>query len=225
VSNKHGYCYFRIPKCANSTVAKTLAHYDPAIGVAEDDPDVEKTKKRFDGFLDVRALTPAALQKKYFLFTFVRNPYSRLLSAYLDKIAGRGDSSVDYNSVVKACGVERHTDVSFELFVGYLENRGLWANPHWAPQVAMIPVKPARLGFIGRVESLERDLATVIDRIFGAGTFVSTQTRADGRQHATSRIEQFYDDELARRVYGLYRQDFDTFAYRADWRVADAPRA
>ena len=152
----------------------------------------------------------------------MRNPYSRLLSVYLDKIAGMRIAGTGFDIVARACAVARPADVSFERFIRYLEDGGLWKNPHWAPQVSMIPVKVSRLAFVGRVESLEQDLAAVVDRLFGEGTFMSVQTRMDGRTHAAKRLGEYYDDELTRRVQVLYREDFEAFSYPFDWRLIDS---
>jgi dermatan 4-sulfotransferase 1 len=218
LSESGRYCYFRIPKCANSTVVRTLAHYDATVGVAQDDPEVVKTKRRFRSLVHARALTPAQLEARYFLFTVVRNPYTRLLSAFLDKILHADPAGRRNRAVLRAAGVERYSDVPFERFVTYLEEGGLWRNPHWVPQVSMIPVRVSRLKHVGRVESLDIDLAEIIDLIFGGGTFVSLQTKQVARQHADARVGMYYTDDIAARVYALYRNDFDEFGYSEHWK-------
>ena len=73
-SSEHGFCYFRMPKAGSSTVLATLGNA-----------------------IYGRDVTPAFVQARYhripspvevsqaFTFTVVRNPESRILSAYLDK--------------------------------------------------------------------------------------------------------------------------------------------
>ena len=195
VSERHRFCYFRLPKCANSTVVNTLAWYDPDVTPGPGDATAREAKRSYGRLATARAKTLDELQERYFLFTFVRNPYTRLLSAYLDK------------------GLTKAPQRSFADFITYLEHGGLYENAHWAPQVAMLPVRVERLAFIGRVEQLEQDLETVIDRIFGEGTFSAARSREVNRKGAAERLGQYYTDDLAARVYTLYREDFETFGY------------
>lgn len=73
----------RIPKSANSSVVINLA----AVKTGQDIPSVEAkklcTKPSQLKKTDVQALDD------FFCFVFVRNPYTRVLSAYLDKIERR----------------------------------------------------------------------------------------------------------------------------------------
>lgn len=213
VSNR--YLYIRIPKCANSTIAKTLAHYDPDIvtdGIA-DDPRGARTKNRYGTLVSTRVLSPAALTERYFCFTFVRNPYSRVLSAYLDKIAGSNQTTDKYNMVLRFAGTKRLADVTFAQFVEYLESGGLFENPHWAPMSALLPIRRERIHFVGRVEQLDSDLERVVNRVFGEGTFKGTQIRTVGRRNAVALQDQYYTGDLAERIYTLYRDDFESFDY------------
>ena len=207
----HRYCYFRIPKCANSTVIKTLFRYDPSLKAGKDQGDPRRMKKRFGGLFSARALSPHQLSARYFCFTVVRSPFTRVLSAYLDKIAAAQPGQYSY--VARAVGASKAAEVSFPDFVAFLEGGGLYANAHWAPQVAMLPVDPGELAYVGRVESLEDDLAWLVDRLFGKGTFEGAATRGDRRRHSGSRLREYYDLDLVRRVHRLYEPDFRAFGY------------
>ena len=218
VSNRRKYCYFRIPKCANSTVLKSLTYYDPDLETIEEDLLGSQKASQFEKLLSAEALSLSTFQRRYYCFTFVRNPYTRLLSAYLDKMAARPDQSAKYRRMAAEAALADPADEAsaFERFVGWLETGGLWQNPHWAPQVAILPVRVSRLDFVGRVENLDRDLATVIDAIFGSGTFVAPQTREYHRRGAGSKVRAYYADALAERVYRLYKEDFEAFGYAAE---------
>ncbi|MEF8792416.1 sulfotransferase family protein [Thiohalorhabdus sp.] len=205
------YCYFRLPKCANSTVIKTLFRYDPTLEEGPVSADVHTMKKRFSGLFRARVWTPRQLTANYFCFSVVRNPYTRVLSAYLDKIAAA--EAGQYGFVARSAGFEEARGVSFSRFVSFLESGGLYANPHWAPQVALLPVEPSGLAFLGRVESLDEDLGKLADRLFGEGTFQGAALRADRRRGSDIRTADFYDAELFCRVYRLYRSDFEAFGY------------
>ncbi len=237
VSRSGKYCYFRIPKAANSTVVRTLAFYDPDLPWSGKDRKAMFAKHSFEPLPEaglhrgagadrgvglhrgagargaVRAVSGAdaarEFAEEYFCFTFVRNPYTRLLSAYLDKVA-RG------RSVDRAA----HRAASFAEFVAYLEAGGLWRDPHWVPQVALIPVPIDRLAFLGKVERLQDDLASLIDRLFGDGTFKKVRSRGSGRRNAAAQLGAHYTPELAARVGALYHDDFAAFGYSTDLATA-----
>lgn len=213
VSNENKYCYFRVPKCANSTIVRSLAYYDPAIDQDEGDTTGLRTKKQFGNLLSANARNLDELQENYYCFTFVRNPYARLLSAYIDKIDEKSIYSEKYKKIADKIKNSKTKTSLFADFIDYLENNDLYENPHWIPQVAMLPVDCSRIKFIGRVETLDDDLRTVIDTIFGKGTYKETVSRNTRRQGASKKLMQYYDQDLESRVYELYRDDFEAFSY------------
>jgi hypothetical protein len=216
VSNNGHYCYFRIPKCANSTIVRSLAAYDPAIIFDPTDFKGRNIKRQTSNLFSARALTVFSLTQKYFLFTFVRNPYARVLSAYLDKIAILEKQKFDAKRQVVMTFSDSGRDLTFKAFVRYLENGGLYQDPHWAPQTAMLPFGVKLLHFVGRVENLDKDLETIVNRLFGKGVYKGPTTREAGRTNSTDKLTQFYDKILADRVYALYQADFESFSYPKD---------
>jgi hypothetical protein len=204
------YCYFRIPKCANSTIVKTLAYYDPFIFYNSHDAEVDQqgrlAKDKFSTFISANVLSLAALKKKFFLFSFFRNPYSRILSAYLDKLTRYNDpdNNKEINKYSQKIKNRYFTDgkLSFWSFVTYLEEReGLYADPHWAPQVSLLPVKPTELSFLGKVETLDKDLSKLINLLFGKDIRNKVITRQNQRTFSDNLLSQYYNDDLTKRVY------------------------
>lgn len=216
VSQSGRYCYFRIPKSANSTIARSLAYYDPNI-LYDPLQDLRgKSAKKSARLLSAGALTLAGLYEKYFLFTFVRNPYSRLLSAFMDKIFKLDNAAFESTrQVVRSFSDTKH-DLTFESFIHYLEKRGLYENPHWVPQMAMLPLAVEKLHFIGRVENLDDDLNFVVNRLFGEGVYKGPVIREVNRTNSAHKLAQYYDGNLSERVYALYKADFDAFSYARD---------
>ncbi|WP_083914675.1 sulfotransferase family protein [Alkalispirochaeta alkalica] len=208
VSKENSYCYFRIPKCANSTITKSLAHYDQTVDIGENDTERD-IKKKFDNL----SVITRRNRKNFFFFTFVRNPYERILSSYLDKIVWRPSGCTKYRKKISRRLPSHDSLPSFGHFIEYLEKGGLWDDPHWLPQYAMIPFDVSSLDFIGKVESLDRDLEYVIGKIFGSEAYSGPVTRASGRQNSGSLLKEYYDPELERRVHELYCKDFEIFGY------------
>lgn len=189
VSEKYGYIYFRVPKSANTTVTSSLLANDP-----------EKDKKgiRKDAFDNLTALNFKSIAG-YKIFTVVRNPYTRLLSAYIQKVKN---------------GSKRHLldttgDVSFEDFIQWLENGGLYKNGHWMPQHKIVPASFPGLITI-KMENLDAELGPLLQDIDSNMKIKTRQSHSTG---SNSLIADYYTPELVERVYALYKEDFIRFAY------------
>jgi len=209
VSRKHSYCYFRIPKCANTTIIKTLVQHDPALKASIDKS--AKPKRASRGLYRAIAWSPESLAKRYFCFTFVRNPYTRVLSAYLDKIASAEPGNYPY--VTATLGKADISQVAFPDFIAFLEKGGLFSNVHWAPQTSILPIDTKLIAFIGKVENLQSDLTRLINQIPGLSPFNAVVTHEQGRRNSDALISEYYDADLVSRVFELYREDFISLGY------------
>lgn len=187
-----GFFCNRIPKAANSTVTTTLARIKLGHEVAS-----KPAKKVFCSPAQLSANEVARVDQ-LFKFAFVRNPYSRTLSAYLDKVA----RDLPRNDRVQG----------FANFIRSLERGNLYSNAHWAPQSSLLLLPRNQFDFIGKTETLDHDLRTVLHHICPdqAPTINSTLSNATG---ANNKLMSFYTDDLAARVLRLYRDDFMQFDF------------
>jgi hypothetical protein len=199
-SNEHRFVYFRIPKAANSTVALSLA---AAMEAAGRSPSRGLRKTTGHQFLASGIVRPGQFAA-YTTFAFVRNPFSRTLSAYLDKVGGVMKKSFRRDLAIGA------GPVSFREFLERLDAGRLHANIHWAPQTSIIPIEPARLDYIGRVETIAADLPELLGRIFGPGEHrvIPVVRHATG---ASQRLSEAYGKAEVRLVRQLYAADFKAF--------------
>ena len=209
ISHDWRYVYARIPKAANSTVIATLhAAETGRMHLSED--EIKAVKLGYARPSQLRRRELARLRADYFKFSFVRNPYTRLVSAYLDKVHGPSRSSKRH-VVARALKRSLDVEIDFSDFLDYLEfENGLFENAHWARQVDLLLMPPEAFGFIGRVEALAKELPHVLERIFGAGSNVITW--APHSTAASTRLD-ILGDAARRRVARLYEADFDCFAY------------
>jgi hypothetical protein len=192
-----GFFCNRIPKAANSTVVTNLAR----LKFGKDVPS-KQAKKMF--------LTPGRLSRaevesfdSLFKFTVVREPFSRTLSAYLDKIerrALRAGKQSSFSEFLNALGKERY----------------LYSNAHWAPQSALMLIPVEQFDYVGKVENLSADLAFIKQRIRPdvAEPVTSMKANATG---AKDKLIEYYSPELIQKVRDLYRQDFEAFGYSMDF--------
>lgn len=188
-----GFFCNRIPKAANSTVVTTLAR----MKFGREIPSKEAKKI----FKNPSELTRAEVAKLPFLVkvAVVRNPYTRTLSAYLDKIERRA--------------LRDNRETSFREFLYSLKAGKLYSNGHWAPQSSLLLLPPEDFDFIGKVESLSMDLPVIEEKIQGTPPrerFKSFLRNATG---ANTKLSCYYDAETADIVKLLYQDDFKLFNY------------
>ena len=222
------YLYARIPKAANSTVTFVLADCLRRSGRLSDEESDVSPKKLYRAYRlsEMSRREIAQIGSTHFKFAFVRNPYRRALSAYLDKIARPfpriqelRDQPYEHARrlmVTEALNCDFYEPVSFEQFVGYLERGGINDDPHWCRQIDLIPHHLFELDFIGKVETLQRDLLTVVEQLFGMDYDNISQVRRGPKTAADNVIGEYYSKELQDRVFGLYARDFAVFGYDSE---------
>ena len=155
------------------------------------------------------------IRDKYFKFTFVRNPFTRVLSAYLDKIVRVGGRRHYRRYGQWAAKKGASKTPSFADFCSYLDDGGLYEDAHWAPQLDCLLIPVSEFDFVGRFERLDTDLQTVLKRIFPVQV-VSIRSSGPSKTHAGDKLHQHYSDREVEIVGRLYADDFRTFGYKND---------
>lgn len=222
ISLRNKYVYLAVDKVANSTIKNCLfeIEYLPV----KKNP-VTLYDKRCSPLLSPYQLPPNLLDEvlnsgRYFRFAFVRNPYSRLLSCYLDRIQRiRSRPRKQLEKYLAARGVEAG-EINFSVFVhAVCEQSSPQQNSHWRAQVDDILYDHIEYDFIGRFEHLWDDMAEVSRRIWGevrpqmANPDVNKSPRVT---NADSRLAEYYTPELADRVYERFYRDFMAFGYERE---------
>ena len=100
----------------------------------------------------------------------------------------------------------------FSEFVRFLEDGGLFANPHWAPQVSLVP-RTRPLDFVGRVENLPNDLEVIVTRIWPDVAYSGVSDWRPHRTDAALQCDELYNSSMLDRVERLYTEDFLRFRY------------
>jgi hypothetical protein len=206
------FFYNDMPKTGSSTVIATLAKLK---GYGDHLTRVEAK----DLFKTPADLSPAEVKDipRYYTFVFVRNPYSRVLSAYLDKVVGNRaylTTRLRKTPLARAYR-ERGTVPSFAEFLSYLEHGGLYADGHWAPQTSLLLLPIALYDFIGKLKDIDDDLPEALSHIF-PGAEVSEKDLRVYTPHSTNSNkiwEGYYTPELRKVVQRLYPEDFEAFGY------------
>jgi len=211
VSHSYNYVYFRIPKAANSTIISSLYHAETQTLLSSRE-EMNNVKKNY--FIKASTLSKqevATLLADYFKFTFVRNPYERIVSGFLDKIARIPFRSPKLE-VAHYLNKDPNEAISFDEFLDYLgHGNGYQRNHHWARQMDLLPVPAGQLDFIGKTEYLDKDLPRVLKRIFGNGhDVVNWRVNVTGAQKQTGDLLNESRKKMIRRIYEC---DFEAFGY------------
>jgi hypothetical protein len=159
---------------------------------------------------------------KYFIFCVVRNPFTRLLSAYLDKIQR---NKPEKKKIVEALGIpdEMYFDhLEFGDFVeAVVNNPEKSSDAHWDMQAQHLKYKRVDYDFIARFENIERDVNVISEKI-GAPAKFRLDRHGNEATNASRFLKDYYSDEIANRVVAHYNVDFKTFDYSTRWQDAGA---
>lgn len=137
----------------------------------------------------------------YVSWTFVRNPYDRMVSSY-------EWARKTWNKMWRIrFGVTLDDLSSFEKYVSWVERTGGHKNDN-RPQTDFIVDKDGNLtvDFIGRFENLENDWNHVCEMVLGRTSPLPHKNKTNRRP-----TDSYYTDDLKKRVFGLYREDFKNF--------------
>lgn len=185
-----GCIFIHVPKAAGTSInyalyGRTLGHYT-----------IGEISSRFPGLVE-----------RCLVFSMVRNPYDRLVSAYEFARKGRTEDM----GIAKPEQYRIEEFATFPSFVrDWLAPRDLASLDHvFRPQHLYVCLgdMPA-VDYLGRVETLAADMAEISNRL---GRHLQVQER--NRVVKQMDYRDYYDASLAELVYGLYRKDFEILGY------------
>lgn len=149
-----------------------------------------------------------------FLISCVRNPFTRVLSAYIEKVAERDIR--EYPGIPKrAKGKEypelRNRNVSnFEQYLTAIADfKSKRLDPHFRPQNINIDFPNIDYDAIFYLEHL-----SVLSKFLsGVTTEFNLETFAPHSQSAGSKLRDYYTDRSVKLVQEIYSKDFSLFGY------------
>lgn len=180
--------YWPIPKNACTSLKR---HFARILGIAKKSPNIHRapfarTQEPLEGFRDL---------------VVVRNPFSRLYSLWVNKIAEGHPTSPHFVDdldvhVFKYCMTEIKSGMSFESFVYVILNDSIPRDPHWAPQSIQIPMTVTSYHKMEHISNI-------------MGLFLPRENAS----HITVPWIDAYTPELMSFVHNYYREDFQRFQY------------
>ena len=213
VSDRKRFVFIHNPKAAGSSIRSVLASYDDRDNFYWDHEDNVKLSRVVDKAhitLDDFSVYPdAPLIEDYFVFGFVRNPYSRVYSAFLERNSQWGiTGDIDFNQFVRS--ELNEINIRFD-----------WNYVHFCPQFHFFyRGGKCKADYIGRFEKLRRDFPRVVN-LANLDTDVDlpylNRRTTDGRRSGeTPDLSEYlgkYDPVSLAVVNRLYDKDFVYFGY------------
>jgi Sulfotransferase family len=201
ISPNREFLFTKCEKCANVTMRRSLQNLvaERPLPASFDDTD-----RWFAPLLqpsDLGLWRVDQINEIPFKFAVVRNPYSRLLSFYLN---------VRKESYSKALG--RKPDMDFASFVNHVTSQTTEEmNPHWRVQYHNIFCDVIRYDRFLRFENLEEELQGIMARYAPQRSEIRSAHK--NQSNAGTKIAAFYTPEISQQVRDKYAIDFEFFGY------------
>lgn len=205
-----------------------LAHDKKLSGLTYFEPDISEPRLGFPS------------NAKF--YTMVRDPYSRVLSAYLNKIepllpitkdieestasgnptphAGKLDYWEDIaESILSFSSLNRNDLISpqkgFEVFLTWLLNSSSFTvnDEHWASQYSLLCQPYVKFDFTGRFEQIEQDSEKILKYLEADFEFPTQKQVKFAPTKAKDKLEKYITDSSERMIEILYAHDFEAFNY------------
>ena len=208
--------YARVPKVANSSVKAALTRLleQPPEEGYRTTADAMWRKGTHGETTMVDALAARQRRSSHFIFSFVRNPFDRLVSAYNNKLVENDHLS----TAMQRMGLERH--MSFERFLQVVaDTADEDLDVHLLPQSAILCLDGVPIPrFIGHMEQMGDHWQLLRKRMRQAGLpALGKLPSKNVRRGSSDDVHHYFNQpRLIDIAYSRYQQDVDTFYPRQD---------
>ncbi|MFW5804640.1 MAG: sulfotransferase family 2 domain-containing protein [bacterium] len=191
---KYKCIFIHIPKTAGTSILSLLT-------------GKERIRRDHNNFFIFYKANPS-LFNKYFKFTFVRNPYDRIISCYEYLINGGNNNEDKYYEKLFN---EKYD--SFDKFVlNFLNHNVIHENDLFKPQYLFIYdyTGKCKVDFVGRYENIDADSVFILNKLgINKKLPVSNQSKRKN-------IEEYYKNEaVKKKIKILYAKDFEILNYNS----------
>lgn len=222
ISVKNSYMYFETAKVACSTIKKTLQNFEFKSAGLDVLPEIKNVHSKVDSPL----LSPLQVGLEKFCdmlndenvikFSFIRNPYSRALSAFLDKMSYE---SKEKQKIANVLGIEISSNIAFLDFLKAVDSTPLVKmDHHWRPQYYQLLMGLVDYNYVGYFENFAEDFNAILSKIYGEDLVFGRNEKlvkhhAPHSTKASSKLVNYYNNETIDLVKKIYDKDFRSFNY------------
>jgi predicted O-methyltransferase YrrM len=233
----HRYLYVSTPKAACTSMKAMVAGIEGASLDRGGRPYQRETRREMriherkylgiSTFLDIPEEDREnilARRDGWFVFALVRNPFSRLVSVFENKIRLGEPGYGAFEERFGDRGPFADTRAAFAGFVqeviGDADQRE--ANPHFSAQTGIVMPRLIPYSAVFKLEEIEKALSAFRAHLTAHG--FSGEIRLPSMNvSVTNSWRSYYDEPTARRVAEIYAGDFREFGYDPeDWRGGQA---
>lgn len=209
VSHKHRAIFLHVPKCGGTTLTRELdklGFEKMHLQVPDGTDDDATGAYRLGVARRARRIVAPEVWHSYLKFSFVRNPFSRLVSCWNHKFP-----YLTFRDFCKRYDpAEHHTEWDFVTHDGWR------ADPMWhaLPMAHHLCDDDGSLlcDFVGRVETYEQDAKRLADLLGCPPLHVSEKTALNVREKKTP-WQHEYDEATRAVVHSKFHADFVLFGY------------
>ncbi len=232
--------YRVVPKCACSTIGQIMYYSDHGHFFDGDIHDANQGMHKW-AMEDSQPLIDATVKgHQAYTFTCVRNPYTRVLSSFFDKICGVQRNGKRYRGNLVPLLMQKYgIDVggpdgtaefdqiaSFRRFLLFVRDTIRWKKPmepdiHWsamAGHVSTFIVNGGRYDHIFFTEDFDAGMQVVLDNIKTPHAvdlktiprFNESEGHGPKRAHP---VADYFDDLSMHLMWEIYKRDFECFRY------------
>ncbi len=232
--------YRVVPKCACSTIGQIMFYSDHGRFFDGDIHDATEGLHKWARDDSQPAIKANVKTRSSYAFTCVRNPYTRILSSFFDKICGIQRNGKRYRGnlvplLIQKYGIEVGGDDgqqefdqirSFRRFLLFVRDTIRWRRPmepdiHWSAMsghVSTFIVNGGRYDQIFWTEDFNAGMQGVLDKIQTRHPVDLTQIPRfnESEGHGPKRlhpVEDYFDDLSMHLVYEIFKRDFELFRY------------
>ena len=227
--------YRVIPKCACSTIGQVMHYIDMGEFYDGDIHDAKGGIHKWALENSQPKLETAITEGQAYSFTCVRNPYTRILSAFFDKICGIQRNGSRYRGklvplLTQKYGIEVDGDfdqiASFRRFLLFARDTIKYRRPmdpdiHWSPVASHASTLVKGGGHYDQIistEDFQTGMKEVLKHIEVKHEIdIDTMPRFNESEgHGPKRahpVEDYFDDLSMHMVYEIYHKDFELFKY------------
>lgn len=220
VSEKFSYLHMENPMVASANTLAVLQRQENHLFAAKMDNPYARDQSpisRISGLAEDRQ-HHFLYSPEVYRFALVRNPFDRLLAAWMLKIDRALLPKADILAIINGTSPSEVTDlgqtVDFPTFIDVVCSQDpSLMSPHWNHQTRQLLYSKIDYHKIGKYENLEADFAEICARIYSRKPTATAQV--DISMESTIKLPEYYEEGLIDKVYQTFYDDFHAFEYPA----------
>jgi len=195
------FIFVAVPKTGSRTIHNFFNEY------IKDNNDIERiwTKEKYHQPLN-EILLEYPVANNYFKFGFVRNPFDRMVSTFLDFTLNKSthrEFAQDFDNLFK----------TFPEFILNFSNTK-WINEiHMQPAVWYLYNGSQKVDYVGKFENLESDFSDACLSLGLKNIPLSSVPKLGVTAREKDYREFYTDPKMIQVVHDFYVDDFNTFGY------------